>query len=63
MKELECIIDDSNFEEYKTIKRELEQITNERAIGIQIRSKAKLIENSAKNLSFLIKEEKMKYNN
>ena len=63
LKEIESKIDDNNFEEYKTIKKELEQIINERAIGIQIRSKAKLIENNEKNLGLLMKEEKKNYNN
>ena len=59
---LEGDLDEQNFLEYTTIKRELEQINQEITLGIQLRSKVKLVEETEQNLSFFVKEETRNYN-
>ena len=59
---LEDDLDDHSYLEYTTIKRQLEQINQEIALGIQLRSKAKLVEETEQNLSFFSKEETRNYN-
>ena len=62
LEKLEKKLNDDNFLEYSTIKRELQQINQEYAIGAQLRSKAKFIEENEENLSFFKKEETRNYN-
>ena len=50
------------MQEYTTIKQQLEQIHHEYAMGVQLRSKAKHIEETAENLSFFSKAETANYN-
>ena len=59
---LEICLNSTNYEEYNTIKKELEQINNEYSLGQQIRSKAKYIEESEQNSAFFSREETRNYN-
>ena len=55
--QLEPNLTEDNVDEYKTIKKDLEEIYNERARGLHIRSKAKLVEESEQNLKYFSKLE------
>ncbi len=59
---LERNLNNNNKEEYSTVKRQLEEIYQEYATGVKLRSKARVIEENEKNLSFYIKEETRNYN-
>ena len=54
---LERNITNENREEYATVQRELESINREYALGVQIRSRTKYMEESEQNISQLEKEE------
>ena len=59
---LEKDLNENNYLEYSSIKKDLEQIHHEYALGVQLRSKAKHIEETEQNLSFFSKEETRNYN-
>ena len=59
---LEQNLGEENYPEYVTIKKQLEQINHEYAMGVQLCSKAKFIDKTEQNLSFFTKEETRNYN-
>ncbi len=59
---LEHNLNDENKEEYATIKSQIEQIYNEHAMGIKLRSRARFLEESEQNLAYFSKEESKNYN-
>ena len=59
---LEQNLEDNNFAEYKEIKLSLENMAKEHATGIQLRSKARLIEESEQNLKYFSKLECQNFN-
>ena len=65
LQQIEENLTEAKLDEYKTIKGDLEDIYNEQARGCHIRSKAKLVEESEKNLNYFakleIKNSKTKY--
>ncbi len=54
---IERNLNDGNKDEYDTLKSQLEQIYNENAIGIKLRSRARFFEESEQNIAFFKKEE------
>jgi hypothetical protein len=59
---LESKLSNESFQEYSTIKQQLEQINHEYAIGVQLRSKVQFTEETEQNLSFYSKIETRNYN-
>ena len=52
------ILDDNTYEVYTSLKQEYEQIQNEKARGVLIRSRAKFIEDGERNTKFFLNLEK-----
>ena len=51
---------EENYSEYATIKKQLEQINHEYAMGVQLHSKDKFIEETEQNLSLFTKKRRKK---
>ena len=58
IKRLEANLSDHNYQEYKTIQNQLEQVQKEYTMGAQIRSKAKAVEETEQNIGCFRMEEK-----